>query len=125
MKRQKHPDHVGSNLLLLQLMYYGAPKYLRYTGCFYLLSEIAFRILTLMRTGQEMGMIDTNTDVGPSLILECQVNCSRFPFFLMEKAWYLGKSPVVIQCSPSRAYGGKGSIIELFSCQRGWFPFHV
>lgn len=63
-----------------------------------------------MRTGQEMGMIDRNTDVGPSLILEWQVNCSRFLFFLMDKAQYLAKSPVIIQCSTSRAYGGEGDI---------------
>lgn len=66
-----------------------------------------------MRTGQEMGMIDRNTDVGPSLILEWQVvdfYCSRFLFFLMDKAQYLAKSPVIIQCSTSRAYGGEGDI---------------
>lgn len=64
-------------------------------------------------------MIDSSTDVSPSLILEWQVNCSKLLFSLMDKAQYLGKSPVTTQCSTSGAYGGEGDVIELFSCQRG------
>lgn len=64
-------------------------------------------------------MRDRNTDVGPSLILEWQVSCSRFLFSLMDKAQYLGKSPVIIQCSTSRAYRRGGDVTELFICQRG------
>lgn len=35
----------------------------------------------------------------------------------MDKAQYLAKRPVIIQCSTFRAYGGEGDIFELFSCQ--------
>lgn len=60
---------------------------------FYPFIETTFRIPTLIQTGQEMGTEDRNTDVGPSLSLEWQVNCGGFPFSLVDK---IGERPLII-----------------------------
>lgn len=62
---------------------------------FYLFIETTFHVPTLIGRGQEMGMEDRNTDVGPSLILEGKVICGGFLFSLMDKAWYLGENALI------------------------------